>query len=154
RAASVTVPCIGRPPPPIALMMSASVCMKPLVLSLLLGAWGCSHSPGNDAAPPPADMAEALPGAPVTPRSPSDHPPLWRIENSGGPVQASPAVTLVVWPGSEALAARLDRFLTWMLASDYWTGTLAEYGVGPGRNQGVVVLPTPAEAQMGDEDIR
>jgi hypothetical protein len=59
-----------------------------------------------------------------------------------------------VWPGSEPLGHRIDGFLSWLTTSDYWTGTLAEYGVGAGRNLGVIVLPTPAPAQMGDADIR
>jgi hypothetical protein len=42
----------------------------------------------------------------------------------------------------------------WMLASDYWTGSLAEYGVGAGVAKGLVVMTDPAPATLDDSDLK
>ncbi len=91
----------------------------------------------------PADMA----------RGPTDHPPSWPVASKGGAVQPAAELYTVVWPGDEALGAATADFAAWMLGSDYWTRSLAEYGVGPGTSMGVVVLPSPAPATMTGDDI-
>ncbi|MSP60619.1 MAG: hypothetical protein EXR72_09820 [Myxococcales bacterium] len=92
---------------------------------------------GADLAPPPVDFS--LPGRP-----PTDHPPLPLMEKHKGPVLKAMEIWTVVWPGNEALGARVNAFHDWMLKSAYWSESLSEYGVGPGVAKGVVVLPQAA----------
>lgn len=99
---------------------------------------------GDHAAMATADMA----------RGPTDHPALWPIKSNGGPVQAAPELTVVVWQGDEALGARLAEFADWMLKSDYWTQSLAEYGIGAGTGKGFVVLPMAPPPTVTDDDLR
>jgi hypothetical protein len=124
--------------------------MKPLALGLLLVfAVGCKS--GGASSP---DMSPDGPTPPMLPRAPDDHPPLWQIRNYGGPIQPSPAIYTIVWPGSESIGHEVERFVSWMLGSSYWTGTLGEYGVGAGRSLGLITLPTPAPTHMVDSDLR
>ena len=104
---------------------------------------GCSN--GGSMMPPPTDMA----------RGPMDHPPLWHIRYGGGPTQPAPEVYTVVWQGSEALGARLADFTDWMLKSDYWKNSLAEYGItAGGKSKGLIVLPMAAPALISDSGIQ
>ena len=96
---------------------------------------------GSDFTAPPIDFS--LPS-----RDPTNHPPLPLMSKHGGPVLKAMEIWTVVWPGEEDLGARIDRFHSWMLKSDYWNRSLAQYGVGPGRANGVIVLPSAAPAQM------
>src|SRR6185312_7555386 len=90
---------------------------------------GCGDHP--QMMPPPPDMA----------RAPLDHPPLWRLTHGTGAVQAAPEIWTVVWQGDEAIGADTADFVDWMLHSDYWTGSLGEYGIGAGVSKGLVVIP-------------
>jgi hypothetical protein len=102
----------------------------------------CGCGGGGSAAPP--DMA----------RAPTDHPALWPIQNNGGQVQAAPEIYVVVWQGDEQLGADVAEFADWMLKSDYWSKSLAEYNVGAGVGKGVIVLPTPPPATLNGDEIR
>src|SRR2546421_334429 len=101
-------------------MLRASAVLA--VLSTCVAA--CSN--GGSTMPPPADMA----------RGPMDHPAQWHIRYGGGPLQPAPEVYTVVWQGSEALGAQLADFVDWMLQSDYWKKSLAEYTIGAGKGKG------------------
>ena len=94
--------------------------------------------------PPPPDMA----------RAPMDHPPLWRLMHGTGPVQPAVEGYTVVWPGDEALGADVADFVDWMLHSDYWKSSLAEYGVGGGVGKGLIVMPTAAPELLGDAQVQ
>jgi hypothetical protein len=120
--------------------------MRGLLPLFVLAACGAgSHEVGDagadlaavaDLSPPP-DFA-------IPWRPPSDHPMPVQVTNHGGATLAHIAVWTVVWKGDEALGVRVDRFHRWMLASDYWSSSLAEYGVGAGTANGVLVLPDAA----------
>src|SRR4051812_7455707 len=118
-------------------MLRASV----LFATLTACAAGCGDSASM--MPPPPDMA----------RGPMDHPPLWHIRYGGGPLQAAPEVYVVVWQDAGSLGPRLGDFIDWMLGSDYWTGSLAEYGIGAGKFKGLIVLPMAAPPTITDSDL-
>ncbi len=114
---------------------------RALVLTLALIA-GCGNGQHMMMAPP--DMA----------RAPTYHPPLWQLVKGSGSAQAAPEVWTVVWPGDETLGAATADFVDWMLHSDYWTKSLAEYGVGAGASKGLIVLPTAAPSLLGDAELQ
>lgn len=111
----------------------------------LLASLACAAACG------PGDHVAAMPDMG---RAPTDHPALWRIHSNGGPVQAAPEIYTAVWQGSEALGQEVADFTDWMLRSDYWTQSLAEYGVGAGRSMGVVVIPAAPPAALADADLQ
>jgi hypothetical protein len=119
------------------------------LLSLTPAAIACGSGSAPMMAPPDMGDPNLLPPRPAT-----DHPPLWTM--MAGPnksIQPAPEVYTVVWPGDEAMGDRVEAFVSWMLASDYWTMTLAEYGVGAGKSMGKLVLPTAATATMTQADL-
>jgi hypothetical protein len=87
-------------------------------------------------------------------REPTDHPQLPQVQNFGGPVLANIEIWTVVWQGDEELGAQVHKFQQWMLKSTYWVDSLDEYGVGPGTSKGVVVWPSPAPANLGDNELK
>ena len=113
---------------------------RALAVTLVLVA-GCGNGSQMMMAPP--DMA----------RGPLDHPPLWRVTHGTAPVQAAPEVWTVVWQGDEAIGAETVDFVDWMLHSDYWTQSLAEYGIGAGSSKGLIVIPSPPPALLGDAEL-
>ena len=70
------------------------------------------------------------------------------MTNHGGRSLDREAVWTVVWPGDETLGDEVNAFHAWMLGSDYWTESLAEYGVGAGVANGVIVMPGPVPSQI------
>jgi hypothetical protein len=60
---------------------------------------------------------------------------------------------VIVWQGMESLGAQVSAFNKWMLSSDYWVNSMAEYGVGPGRHMGLVVIPNAAPATLDDSQV-
>lgn len=117
---------------------------------------GCSGAPPSPGAPDLShaapdlgpDLASPPPDLELPSRDPTNHPPLPMMSKHGGPVLKAMAIWTVVWPGEEQLGARTERFHAWMLRSDYWTQSMAQYGVGAGVSKGLIVLPDPAPAQM------
>jgi hypothetical protein len=110
-------------------------------LATLALALGCSGSPAPevaDLAAPELDLAQP---PDLMSRPPTDHPPFPTLTNHGGPILVAPEVWTVVWDGEEARGADASTFIDWMLASDYFTHGMAEYGVGAGVAKGVVKLP-------------
>jgi hypothetical protein len=88
-------------------------------------------------------------------RAATDHEPLWQVSTlpgTGTMVQKSPQIYPVVWP-NDPYAAQIAPYLTWLVGSDYWTGSLGEYGIGKGSNMGVVMMPTPSPSQITDTDF-
>jgi hypothetical protein len=122
-----------------------------LPLFLLAACGGGSHEAGDAG----ADLASvpdlSLPPDLAIPwRPPSDHPMPVQVTNHGGAGLAHISVWTVVWKGDQALGERIDRFHRWMLASEYWTQSLAEYGVGAGTANGVLLLPDAAPPTIDD----
>jgi len=99
------------------------------------------------------DHPQMMPAPPDMARAPLDHPPLWRLTHGTGAVQAAPEIWTVVWQGDEAIGADTADFVDWMLHSDYWTGSLGEYGIGAGVSKGLVVIPSAAPALLGDAQL-
>jgi hypothetical protein len=58
-----------------------------------------------------------------------------------------------VWQGDEAFGADIADFVDWMMHSEYWTSTMGEYGIGEGKSMGLIVLPMPAPALIGDSQL-
>jgi hypothetical protein len=54
----------------------------------------------------------------------------------------------VVWKGDEMLGQQVNTFTDWMLKSQYFTKSVAEYGVGPGTAKGVLVIPVTPPATI------
>src|SRR5947209_15279158 len=48
-----------------------------------------------------------------------------QVTNFMGPVLNAPEVWTVVWQGDEALGDKVQKFMSWMLQSDYWTQSVA-----------------------------
>src|ERR1051326_8430483 len=60
-----------------------------------------------------------------------------QLVDMGGGVLATPKVQPIFFAGDDAMQAQTEPFLTQLAASDYWTTTTSEYGVGA-----LTVLPT------------
>jgi hypothetical protein len=123
-------------------MFGRGVC---LVIAFAVAAAGCG-SAGSSAGSPDMTLSE---------HAPTDHSPLWTVRDLAGTrpaVQSAPEVWTVVWP-NDPYATRIADFTSWMLASDYWTGALAEYHVGAGTSKGIITLPSPAPAKMTSDDL-
>jgi hypothetical protein len=123
---------------------------------LALGFFGCSDNKIPEVTP---DLAIAYdltmgPDLAFPARDPSSHPALPLVDNGGGMVLAAPEIWTVVWPGDEALGAKVNEFMGWMLTSDYWTTSLGEYGVGAGIAKGVIVMPSAPPATIDDKDFK
>jgi hypothetical protein len=122
------------------------------LIALLAGCSGEAPAEGPDMAVRVADLGPDLAAPPpdlqLPNRAPTDHPALPQMSWHGGPVIKAMEIWTVVWPGEEALGARVDRFHAWMLKSDYWTKSLAEYKVGAGTAKGVIVLPGAAPGML------
>jgi hypothetical protein len=137
--------------------MLRSLCLASLVGALAVGCSANHLGPSNpdaavDAAPP--DLTPPPPDLTFPDRDPTNHPQLPQVDNLQGQIMTSPEMYTVVWPGDEALGQRVDQFMGWMLGSDYWINSLAEYGVGAGRSKGVLVMSTPAPATIDDSEFK
>ncbi len=126
---------------------------RTLAVTLVLAAVGC-HAEHHAATTDMMSSSVSGPTPPVEPRAATDHPAAWQVHDNGGPIQPAPRVYTVIWPGSEQIGQEVEQFVSWMLTSDYFTTSLAEYGVGAGQSMGLIVLPNAAPATMMDADIQ
>jgi hypothetical protein len=112
---------------------------------------GTRDDGGSEAAPAPIDAglteAAADNAAAFTP------PPLPIIPNQGGPILQAPEIVTVTW-ASDSIAANLESFDDWMVASDFWKTLMAEWGVGPGKHIASYRVPTAATLTLTDNDIQ
>jgi hypothetical protein len=85
---------------------------------------------------------------------PAAHPPMPQVVDAGGPVMKSPKFVIITFAG-DSLAAQIDDFASKVAASaTYWSGTTAEYGVGPVSSVlDIAVTDTPA-SNLGDADVQ
>jgi hypothetical protein len=106
------------------------------------------HDAGHDASKDAAQEADvAIP-------YPAPHPAMPQEINLGGPVMTSPKFVIVTFAG-DTLATSIDDFADKVAASaTYWSGTTAEYGVGPIASVLHVSLnETPAQSLL-DSDVQ
>jgi hypothetical protein len=85
---------------------------------------------------------------------PAPHPAMPQEINLGGPVMTAPKFVVITFAG-DTLASSIDDFADKVAASaTYWSGTTAEYGVGPiGSVLHVSLNETPL-ASMTDADVQ
>jgi hypothetical protein len=85
---------------------------------------------------------------------PAAHPPMPQVLDAGGPVMKTPKFVVITFAG-DALAAQIDDFSAKVAASaTYWSGTTAEYGVGPVASVlDISVTDTPA-TNLADGDVQ
>jgi hypothetical protein len=126
-------------------------------VGFVLALVGCSNNQLSNNTPP--DMAQPRdltvgPDLSFPDRDPTNHPDLPQVQNFGGPVLDAPEVWTVVWQGDEELGDKVNKFTGWMLQSDFWKDTLAEYGVHAGIAKGVVVLPSAAPSTLDDAAVK
>lgn len=111
---------------------------------------------GNDArsgADSGADSGgDAMPDA--GPGYPAAHPPMPQVTTMGGPVMTAPKFVIITFAG-DSLASQIDDLASKVASSaTYWSGTTAEYGVGPvGSVQNISVAETPP-ASLADSDVQ
>ena len=101
----------------------------------------------------PPDLAGSAADMTLPSRAPNDHPPLPSLSNMGGVVLKNIDLVTIVWPGDEALGEEAFQFHQWMVQSQYWTQSLAEYGVQAGTATSLVVLPTAAPSTIDDNQF-
>lgn len=128
-----------------------------LVLVLAVAPIAACHDGGTDAAV--ADMATLPDLAPAPPdmtlprRDPTDHPASLQLTNYGGGTIAAMEVYTVVWHGQDALGAKVDKFMSSLVTSDYWLNVTSEYGGMKGTSKGVVVLDADPPATLDDAQM-
>jgi len=122
----------------------------------------CGSSSGGGAPSPDSGVSDAvadvgLPdgGTESGPAGyPASHPPMPQVQNLGGPVMKSPKLVIITFAG-DPLAPSIDDFVAKVAASaTYWSGTTAEYGVGPVASVvDLSVAETPPSSLM-DSDVQ
>ncbi|MEO6952376.1 MAG: hypothetical protein ABI321_11230 [Polyangia bacterium] len=113
---------------------------------------GSTHDLAMPADLAPVDMADPV-DLSLPQRDPTDHPAALALDNAGGATIAAMEVYTVVWPGDEALGAKVEAFVRFLVQSDWWMTTLTQYGAGPGVSKGVVVMNKPAPNIMDDNEF-
>jgi hypothetical protein len=138
--------------------------MRGLGLLLVAVALGCGSSspgvtPGNDAGgsdhvAPESGAPEVGADVPVMPGYPAAHPAMPQVVNSGGPVMTAPKFVIITFAG-DPLASQIDAFADAVAASKtYWSGTTAEYGVGPVASVTHLSLHETPAASLSDADVQ
>ena len=122
------------------------------------GSGGGGGTAGADMTTTATDMGSSLPdlaGLPPADHDPTQHPNPPRLNGgSGGAVNhnstiKAPEIWTVVWAGDEAtIGADAQKFTAWMLQSDYWKNSMAEYGVGAGTAKGVITFSGAAPTSI------
>jgi|GEM_PF-3437525 len=137
--------------------MGRTMMMRALALGLAFSSLSaCSDNNTNN----PADLALDIADLSAPPpdllygsRDPANHPTLVTMRHGRGPVMDHIELYTVVWQGDEALGERINRFNSWMVTSDYWMESTAEYGVGQGSAKGVLVIPQKPPTTLDDSVI-
>lgn len=102
----------------------------------------CSSSSSNDTSDPGASDTGDAGGF-----APADHPAAPTVAKRTGSVLASPKVVVVTF-GSDPLASQIEAFASQLGASQYWSATTSEYGVGAISFGGAVHLDAPPSATI------
>jgi hypothetical protein len=110
-----------------------------------------------DAATDPDALAELDAGPDVDNGAPSDvypapHPAYAQMTSLGGPVLAHPRVQPVFFSRDPHIATMTD-FLSQLGASNVWTQSTSEYGVGPETMAQPIIVTDPPPAATTSNDI-
>ena len=125
---------------------------------------GCGSSspdvtPKSDAAAPDHSVPDsaapdASPDVRKTAGYPAPHPAMPQVVTLGGPVMKSPKFVIVTFAG-DSLAPQIDAFADAVAASKtYWSGTTAEYGVGPVAKVTHITLNETPSSSLADSDVQ
>jgi hypothetical protein len=94
-----------------------------------------------------------LAGLPPPDHPATEHPPLPRMTGTGKSTVAAPEIWTVVWKGDAAdTGAKVQTFTKWLVGSDFWMSSLAEYGVGVGTAGQVIELDTPPPKTINERN--
>ena len=127
-------------------MRSLAFCCLPFAVAA-----GCS--PGTPVTmTAPADMAVAPPDLEIP--YPAPRPMMPTAQSSGGPVMAAPRFVAISF-ANDPLQSSIDDFVAKLAASStYWSGTTAEYGVGPATALPPIHSSDVPTARLTDSAIR
>jgi hypothetical protein len=103
---------------------------------------------------PEAGGRDTATDAPDVAGYPAPHPAMPQVKNLGGPVMKSPKFVIITFAG-DGLATDIDDFADKVAASKtYWSGTTAEYGVGPVASVLHISLNEMPAAMLQDSDVQ
>ncbi len=125
-----------------------------------------SSSPSRDEDAAQADATLASPTDALAPNAPAptlgdagaeafapaSHGPLPTLPFQGGALLASIEIVTITW-SADALEASLQAFDAWIPSSAYYTGTLAQYDIGPGSRVATWSIKTPPPASLDSTQI-
>jgi hypothetical protein len=114
---------------------------------------GCAGAPQPDSQPDLGPEGPSTPDLALPDRPPTDHPPFLKMTYHGGPILPEPETFTVAWRADATLAARVERFTSWMLGSPFMTLTMGELGVGNGRSMGVLLLEEEPPAKLSEAGL-
>jgi len=120
------------------------------------GAHDARHDAARDAADDTArdGSTDATEKADVPIPYPAPHPAMPQEIDLGGPYMKAPKFVVITFAG-DALAASIDDFADKVAASaTYWSGTTAEYGVGPIASVLHISLNETPAASLQDSDVQ
>ncbi len=139
------------------------------VAAIAIASMGCSGGPGEiaDAGPdvvygkkpidagfPEAKAAfDCNAGNTPSATYPAPHPPLAALTSSGGPVLASPRFVPIVFTGEDR-TSDIATFTSRLTTSNYWTSTIAQYGVGAATAVAPIIVDETPPAEIEDADIQ
>jgi hypothetical protein len=85
---------------------------------------------------------------------PAAHPPMPQVIDLGGPVMTAPKFVVITFAG-DSLAAQIDDFASKVASSKtYWSGTTAEYGVGPVASVLDISVAETPPTTLADSDVQ
>jgi hypothetical protein len=122
-------------------------------------ATACGSSSSSSSPPAGDDAADAGgggddAGADAAVPYPAPHPAMPQAITLGGPVMKAPKIVAISFQG-DPLVAQLDTFVTQLVAAtSYWSGTTAEYGVGPLTATQPVHLAETAASPLTDAQVQ
>lgn len=126
----------------------------------LAGAAGISDAAGSAGMPNSAGVGSTedeagsagAGGDRVSGFEPAAHAPFPLVTPHGGRVLKNIEIVPVYF-GEDPLFDDLERFNSWVVASDYWKHVGAEYGVEAGTRLPALKLPSPSDSLISDTQI-
>ncbi|HKO48361.1 MAG TPA: hypothetical protein VJV79_11585 [Polyangiaceae bacterium] len=121
-----------------------------------LASGGDAAAAGQDTAGGAAGLADAefagASGAASAGFVPAPHAPFPLVTDHGGP-RIKNIELVPVYFGDDPLRAELERFNSWIVESNYWKHTGAEYGVHPGTRLPAIQFESVTAASISDTEI-
>jgi len=105
-----------------------------------------THDAGHEAG------ADSAADAPVA--YPAPHPAIAQEVNSGGPVMKSPKFVVITFAGDTLIPSINDFSAKVAASATYWSGTTAEYGVGPIAQVIDLSLDEVPSPNLQDSDVQ